>query len=75
MDDEIASLYKNKTWELVKKPVNRRVVGCKWIYKVKECLTQAEPRRFKARLVAKGILRGNELTLRRYYLQWLDMLQ
>ncbi|KAH9802591.1 Integrase catalytic domain-containing protein [Citrus sinensis] len=54
MDDEIASLNKNKTWELVKKPVNRRVVGCKWIYKVKECLTQAEPRRFKARLVANG---------------------
>ncbi|KAH9668238.1 hypothetical protein KPL70_021339 [Citrus sinensis] len=54
MDDEIASLYKNKTWELVVKPSNRRVVGCKWIYKVKEGLTQTEPRRFKARLVAKG---------------------
>ena len=54
MDDETAFMYKNKTWELVMKPANRRVVGCKWIYKVKESLTQAEPRRFKARLVAKG---------------------
>ena len=54
MDDEIASLYKNKTLELVMKPANRRVVGCKWIYKVKGGLTQAESRRFKARLVAKG---------------------
>ena len=54
MDDEIASLYKNKTWELVVKPANRRVIGCKWIYKIKEGLTQTKPRRFKARLVAKG---------------------
>ena len=36
MDDEMASLYKNKTWELVKMPGNRRVVGCKWIFKIKE---------------------------------------
>ena len=54
MDEKIASLYKNQTWELVKKPVNRRMIGCKWIYKVKESLTKAKPKRFKARLVAKG---------------------
>ncbi|KAH9678644.1 Integrase catalytic domain-containing protein [Citrus sinensis] len=54
MDEEMASLYKNKTWELVKKPENRRVVGCKWIFKIKEGINGSEPRRFKARLVAKG---------------------
>ncbi|KAH9716242.1 hypothetical protein KPL71_021390 [Citrus sinensis] len=31
-----------------------RIVGCKWIYRIKEGMTAAEPRRFKARLVAKG---------------------
>ena len=36
MDDGINSLYKNCTWELVRKPKNRRVVGCKWIFRVKE---------------------------------------
>ncbi|KAH9687674.1 hypothetical protein KPL70_014852 [Citrus sinensis] len=54
MDDEMASLYKNNTWEMVKKPGNRRVVGCKWIFKIKEGTDGSEPRRFKARLVAKG---------------------
>ena len=39
MDDEIDSLYKNNTWELVKKLEKRRIVGCKWIFKVKEGLT------------------------------------
>ncbi|KAH9770122.1 Integrase catalytic domain-containing protein [Citrus sinensis] len=54
MDDEIDSLYKNNTWELVKKPEKRRIMGCKWIFKLKEGLTVDEPKRFKARLVAKG---------------------
>ena len=54
MDEKIASLYKNQTWELVKKPMIRRMIGYKWIYKVKESLTKVEPNRFKARLVAKG---------------------
>lgn len=46
-------LYKNETWELVKKPANRRLVGCKWIFKVKEGLTRPKPKRFNARLIAK----------------------
>ena len=50
----MTSLYKNKTWELVKRPKDRRVVRCKWIFKIKEGLSGSEPRRFKARLVAKG---------------------
>ena len=53
MDDGINSLYKNCTWELVRKPKNRRVVGCKWIFRVKEWLIATELRRFKAKLVAK----------------------
>ncbi|KAH9652997.1 hypothetical protein KPL70_027263 [Citrus sinensis] len=54
MDEEMNSLYKNCTWELVKRPKNRRIVGCKWIYRIKWGMTIAELRRFKARLVAKG---------------------
>lgn len=50
----MASLYNKETWELVKRPANRRVVGCKWIFKVKEGLTGSDPKRFKARLVANG---------------------
>ena len=54
MDDEILSLHNNETWELVERPEKRRIVGCKWIFKIKEGLTNSEPKRFKARLVAKG---------------------
>ena len=54
MDKEMTPLYKNCTWELVKRPKNRRIVGCKWIYRIKEGMTAAEPRRFKVRLIVKG---------------------
>ena len=54
MDEEISSLCKNNTWELVIKRDNRKLIGCKWIYRIKDRLTITEPRRFKARLVAKG---------------------
>ena len=54
IEEEMTSLYKNKTSEIVKRPKCRRVVGCKWIFKVKKGLSGFEPRRFKSRLVAKG---------------------
>lgn len=37
---EIQSLIKkkkkNQTWELIEKPANKKVVDCKWVYKIKE---------------------------------------
>ena len=35
MDEEIASLEKNKTWLLVKLPAGRKKVSCKWVFKAK----------------------------------------
>lgn len=54
INDEINSLYKNYTWELVRKPKNKRIVRCKWIFRIKDGLTTTKLRKFKARLVAKG---------------------
>ena len=54
MDEEMTSLMKNKTWELIEKPAKRKIVSCKWIFKIKDGIPGAEPRRFKARLVARG---------------------
>ena len=36
MKKEMKSLIKNKTWVLVDKPENKKLVGCKWIYKRKK---------------------------------------
>ena len=33
MAKEYESLQRNKTWVLVKKPENKKVVGCRWIFK------------------------------------------
>ena len=54
MAEEMNSLQKNRTCELVRKPKNTKVMGCKWIYKKKTGIPTVEPERFKACLVAKG---------------------
>ena len=35
MQQEIATLDKNRTWELVPKHKAQGVIGCKWVFKVK----------------------------------------
>jgi transposase InsO family protein len=53
MREEMESLDKNQTWELVKRPKGRKIVTCKWIFKKKE-ENSGEGVRYKARLVARG---------------------
>ncbi|KAG8488772.1 hypothetical protein CXB51_016789 [Gossypium anomalum] len=48
------SLYKNKTWDLVKLPKGKKVVRCKWVFKQKEGTPGVEKPKYKIRLVAKG---------------------
>ncbi|GKA69527.1 retrovirus-related pol polyprotein from transposon TNT 1-94, partial [Tanacetum coccineum] len=36
MKEEMDSLRKNKTWELVDHPVRQKLVSCKWLFKIKE---------------------------------------
>ena len=52
--EELDSLYKNQTWELVKPPLGKKIVGCKWVFKKKVGIPGIEDTRHKARLVAKG---------------------
>ena len=54
MVEEMESLNKNKTWELTELPEGKKTVGCKWVYRKKEAVSDKEKERFKARLVAKG---------------------
>ncbi len=54
MHDEMESLEKNHTWELVKLPKEKKPIRCKWIFKRKEGLSPSDEARYKAKLVAKG---------------------
>jgi hypothetical protein len=53
MDEEMATLDVNATWELVALPKDKKAIGCKWVYKVKHN-ANGYVSRYKARLVAKG---------------------
>jgi hypothetical protein len=53
MDEEMASIEKNKTWELVDPPEDKTVIGLKWVYKTKY-KEDGTIQKHKARLVAKG---------------------
>ena len=54
MTEEMESLHKNQTWELVELPKRKMALGCKWVFKKKEAISKKGGENFKARLVAKG---------------------
>ncbi len=53
MDEEMATLDVNVTWELVTLPKDKKSIGCKWVYKIKHN-ADGFVNRYKTRLVAKG---------------------
>lgn len=53
MEEEIASMKKNGTWDLVSLPKDRKAIGSKWVYKTKTDAT-GKIVKYKARLVAQG---------------------
>ncbi|GKB25007.1 retrovirus-related pol polyprotein from transposon TNT 1-94 [Tanacetum coccineum] len=44
MEEEMDSLRKNKTWELVDHPAGQKLVSCKWLFKIKEGLQSTKAR-------------------------------
>jgi len=42
MTEEMKSLHKNQTWELVKPPMGWKIIGCKWVFKKKEGIPDTE---------------------------------
>ena len=53
MQHEIAAPHRNNTWTLVPSPTSQKIIGCKWVYKLK-LKADGSVERHKARLVAKG---------------------
>jgi hypothetical protein len=53
MKNEMNALAKNATWDLLELPRDGKIVGCKWVYKLKKGVDD-KVERYKARLVAKG---------------------
>lgn len=53
IESELESLKTNETWELVKPPKDKNVIGNKWVFRIKTD-ESGNPSKFKARLVAKG---------------------
>ena len=53
MVDEMASLHKNETWNLVELSAGRKPIGSNWVFK-KKTNSEGKVEKYKARLVSKG---------------------
>lgn len=62
MKEEYNALIKNKTWKLVPIPKDKNIIGCKWIYKLKNN-AGGTIHKYKSRLVAKGYINDIGLIL------------
>ena len=63
IDDEMAALEKNKTWDLGTVPDGKRTVGCKWVYTIKHN-SDGSVDCFKAKVMV--------LTTSRHLHRWLE---
>ena len=60
MNEEIKSIERNGTWELVNLPINKTPIAVKWVFKVK-LKPDGTVAKYKARLVAKGFMQKEGL--------------
>ena len=60
MVEEYDSIIKNHVWEIVPRPQGKKVVGSRWIYKVKHA-ADGSVEKYKARFVAKGFSQKEDI--------------
>jgi len=62
--NELSSIEKNKTWEIVDKTTEGKIIDSKWVFKIK---SDGKNQNFKARLVVRGFLDSNVYDLTETY--------
>ena len=67
------SLHKNQTWELVELPKGKMAIGCKWVYKKKEAVSEKKGEKFKAHLLAKGCSQKHGVDYDKIFPPWSDI--
>ncbi|GKF23283.1 retrovirus-related pol polyprotein from transposon TNT 1-94, partial [Tanacetum coccineum] len=59
MKEEMDSLRKNMTWELVDHPAGQKLVTCKWLFKIKEGIEVVQDISIQVILALTAFLHGN----------------
>ncbi|TYK12233.1 polyprotein [Cucumis melo var. makuwa] len=62
MQEEIESLHKNKTWDLITLPQRRKPIGNKWMYKIKGN-NDGQVEQYRTRLVVKGYAKKEDVKI------------
>jgi hypothetical protein len=68
MDEEMATLDANATIELVALPNDKKIIACKWVYKVNHN-ANGSMSRYKTRLVVKGYAQTYGIDYEETYIQ------
>ena len=53
MKEELIQIEKNETWELVPRPINKNVIGAKWVF-INKLDEEGNVNQNKSRLICKG---------------------
>jgi hypothetical protein len=53
INEEMDALDRNKTWSVIERPENQKLIDCHWVFKIKR-KSDRSVGRYRARLVAKG---------------------
>jgi hypothetical protein len=54
MKEKLRMIEKNDTWVLKDKPLHKKTIGVKWVYRTKQNADGSIKKKYKARLVVKG---------------------
>ena len=66
MNEEMDSLVRNETWDLVQLPIEKMALQNKWVYRLKE--EDGGKKWYKAKLIVKGLHKRKVYILMKYFL-------